>query len=342
MFNLKKYFQKRSKINISPHTLLENYVLNPKVKIWILVLGTFVLVFGLLTIFSAIGTDWSQFQRTNLRLNFLIPVLVSYVFIIQPFIFKLRNKAIKAFNEISHIPDRDFANIITHAPSFNRTKESLAVGIGIIFGFVILPPWEMGNISLNIYTTIITALFFGIIGWFIYSALAGTALFTGLQRKPMQMNLFDDSALHPVTNWSMGVSLSLIGFITLASFLIPPADLSGKETIITFGVITLVAILVFFLNLYVTHRVIRKAKKQELKMLRLNLDKKYTSLKKGLNSKIRKIDNNTIQSLYTYERRIKEVPEWPYSIDVIRNLIISVLLPSTIWIFRLLAIKQYL
>ncbi len=36
----------------------------------------------------------------------------------------------------------------------------------------------------------------------------------------------------------------------------------------------------------------------------------------------------------TYEKRVEEVPEWPYTADIRRNLVLSTLLPLAVWLAR--------
>ena len=36
----------------------------------------------------------------------------------------------------------------------------------------------------------------------------------------------------------------------------------------------------------------------------------------------------------TYENRVEEVPEWPYTADIGRNLVLSTLLPLAVWLVR--------
>lgn len=39
-----------------------------------------------------------------------------------------------------------------------------------------------------------------------------------------------------------------------------------------------------------------------------------------------------------YEERVEKVPEWPYTADIRRNLVLSTLLPLAIWLARELAL----
>jgi len=95
-------------------------------------------------------------------------------------------------------------------------------------------------------------------------------------------------------------------------------------------------VLVFFLNMMSTHRVMVEAKKRELSMVRDKLVAASQALKQraakdqaeGMQALS---DSFSILAWEAYERRVQAVPEWPYTESIIRTLVASLLLPVAIF-----------
>lgn len=173
---------------------------------------------------------------------------------------------------------------------------------------------------------------FGVMAWFIYSALSGTRLFDELNRH-IHLNVFDLEPLEPVARWSLDIALTLIGGITLSVLVtVPGFSVSlfmNPLSLILYGSLITATIFVFFLNMYSTHQALLRTKTQELKRVRLNLAKISVAIKEQSNrSPSVALDefSSSITSWVTYEQRIKEVPEWPYTSQIRRNLVVSVFL----------------
>ena len=52
-----------------------------------------------------------------------------------------------------------------------------------------------------------------------------------------------------------------------------------------------------------------------------------------------------VHAWLAYEKRIQEAPEWPYTTDIMRNLLVSTLLPMAVFMIRMLlleAVRQLL
>ncbi len=84
-----------------------------------------------------------------------------------------------------------------------------------------------------------------------------------------------------------------------------------------------------------------RAKAQELKRVRFNLARISRAFKEQPDQS-RQVNleefSNAITSWVTYEKRVKEVPEWPYTSQIRRNLLVSVFLSIVAfilpWILR--------
>jgi hypothetical protein len=269
------------------------------------------------------------------------PVLVAYVLLIQPTVRRLRDGAIEAFRPLVPLDNGDFRGLLAEASIFNRRREWLAAGIGAVGGLVLSRPWETLSFWLTLYGMLGGALLFGLLGFFIYSSLSGTRLFAELHRHAVDINAFDLGRLEPVGRWSLGIALAYIGGNTLSLiFLTEPA--LRIELIITYIPLILAPVLVFFLNMLSAHRVMAEAKQRQLKMARDRLGAASQALEEraakghaeGMEALL-----NSITSWVTYEKRVKEIPEWPYTESIMRRLVASTLLPLAVIVIQAVAFE---
>jgi hypothetical protein len=85
---------------------------------------------------------------------------------------------------------------------------------------------------------------------------------------------------------------------------------------------------VFFLNLRDTHRVLADAKQQELDFAQTRISQAYGALKREAQG------GEAIQAIaveidawISYKERLGKTRTWPYNTEIIRNLLISTLMP---------------
>lgn len=275
----------------------------------------------------------------------LPPVILVYLLLRQSRSRRLRDEAIKAIRPLVKLDDDRFRLAVSNASLFNRRREWMAVGLGVLTGWLFNVTWGFTSLWLSLYSILFGGLMYGLIAWFIYSALSGTQLFNELNRHIHDLNIFDLEPLEPIARWSLGVALSLIGGITLSLLVTVPGfsinQLMNPQSIIIYGSLITATIWVFFLNMYSTHQALVRTKTQELKRVRLSLAKISNALKEQPDQS-RPVDfeefASAITSWVTYEKRVKDVPEWPYTSQIRRNLLLSVLLSIVAfilpWILR--------
>ena len=100
------------------------------------------------------------------------------------------------------------------------------------------------------------------------------------------------------------------------------------------------AISIFFLSMRDTHTIMLKLKKQELAIARQHLATLHDKL-------VEESDNvqaevlikmaPTTNAWLTYEKRIDQAPEWPFTSPMLRKLLVSVLIPITLFILQRVA-----
>lgn len=321
---------------VTPSTLLGEWVERTGLS-WARVAVAIGLVLILLLVGAAYldGVVAGPFDADLWRFAVGDPVIIAYTLLIVPGLRRLRDGAIEALRSCC-MEDDDFRPVLAKASIFNRRGQWLAVGIGAVAGLLLEWPWPYVSVWLTLYGLVSMGLKYGLAGWFTYSSLAGTRLFTELHVRTREISVFELESLEPVGCWSLGIALSYVGGITLG-LLFTPQLAANIETIIIFGTLTVAPVLVFFLNMKSTHDIMLGAKKRELERVSDGL----TAVSQALGRPAAKGEAEDLGRLPdlvaawpAYEERVKTVAEWPYTAEIRRSLLASTFLPGAVGIAR--------
>jgi hypothetical protein len=322
----------------APSTLLEELVERTRLS-WFQVATAVGLVLILLLVGTAYldGVLAGPFDVDFWRGGLLSPAIIAYTLLVQPVLRRLRDSAIESVRPLVPIDDDDFRRLVGEASIFNRRREWLALGIGVTSGLLLQAYWwPPSDIWVRLYAMLSVGLMYGLLSWFIYSSLSGTGLLTGLHRCPLNINILDLRPLEPTARWSLGIALSYVGGNALSLAFLPRFVL-GFESAIVYGTLTLTPVLVFFLNMLSTRRAIVAAKRQKLNMVRHNLAAASQALEeRAAKGQVEDVEAqlDCIAAWVTYEKRVKEVPEWPYTAEIKRKLAFSLLLPLAAYMIQ--------
>jgi hypothetical protein len=275
------------------------------------------------------------------------PAIIAFALLLQPRYKRWRDAAIKAFRPLVPVNDDGFQRSLAGASLFNRRREWLAAAVGAGAWLLISQPWDRSGpawtwspVGQSLWLTLVglltTGLVYVFMGYFIYSALAGTRLFAELHRGPLEINVFNLGALEPIAHWSLGIALYFIGGITISLISLPMFSM-GIANFIGYIPATLVPVTVFFVNMQTVHRAMVEAKERELQTARANLVAASQALRerpaKGHEDE-KKTLLASIAAWEAHQNRVKALPEWPYTPDIKRNLVLSSLLPGAVGIAK--------
>jgi hypothetical protein len=275
----------------------------------------------------------------------LPPVIVGYLLLSEGRLKHLRDNAIAPLRSLVQIGDEDFDGMIRKASMFNRRREWPAIAVGATVGWLLNLAWGYPPPWITLYIVISNGLMYGLIGWSIYSALSGTRLFSEFQNRPLDLNIFDLESLELIGRWSLGISLTFIGGITISLLItlpeLSPSQLVSLEAVVIYGTLIAATLVVFFLNMLSTRSIILIAKSRELARVNSYLtaaskslsDRRMSGQFGGLN-----LPPEGLLPWLAYEKRVQEVPVWPYTSKIRRSLLFSLLLPALAflvpWILR--------
>jgi hypothetical protein len=333
----------------TPSTLLEAFVEQSRLS-WRQVAAAvgLVLILFLVGMAYLAGVLADPFDADFWRAGLLYPALIVYILWILPILRRLRDGAIAGVRPLALMDDDHFEQLLAEAPMFNRRLEWLALGSGVVGGLLLLRPWDYSGLSrtwlslgarpewLVLYTLIAGGLWGGLLGLGIYSSMSGMRLFTGLQHHPLEINVFDLKPLEPVGRWSLGTALVFLGGSVLSLFFFPQLSAS-VEAIILYGTLMLTVVLVFFLNMLSTRQTIVAAKRRKLDLVRDHLAAASSALEeeaaKGQPEQVKAL-LDSVAAWVNYEERVEKVPDWPYTAEIRRNLVLSTLLPLAVLVVR--------
>jgi len=333
----------------APSTLLEEFVERSGLS-W----RQAAVVVGLALTLLAVGAAYlggllsGPFNGELWRHGLTAPALIAYILLVQPLLRRLRDGAIEAFRPLVLLDDDDFCRSLAKAPLFSRRREWLAMGIGVAGGLLLSQPWDYsgpfwawGSVWLALYGLLSGVLLYGLLGWFIYHALSSTRLFSELRRHTVEINVFDLGFLEPIGRWSLGIALAFIGGDTLSLLFLswPTIDI---ETMVIYIPLILAPVLVFFLNMRSTHDIIVEAKGRDLRMVRERLAAGSQMLRnRAEKGQVEEMEAllDSFTAWVTYENRVEEVPEWPYTESIMRRLVVSMLLPLGVIVVQALVFE---
>jgi hypothetical protein len=279
------------------------------------------------------------FDAEAWRYALIYPVIIAYTLWTQPALKRLLDRALLAFRPLVITGDEDFEGLVAGSPVFDRRNQWLAFGVGAAFILVWqpadpLPFWP------TLYNLVGGALMYGLLGWFIYITATASMIGVGWDVS-VDINVFELKALEPVARWGLGIAMSYVGGITLSLLFVPRVTLS-IQNIATYGILTAAPVLVFFASMLSSHGVMAEAKKRELKVVRGSLAAASQALKRcaaeGRTEEM-KVLFDLIAGWGAYEKQVDAVPEWPYTAQIQRNLLVSLLLPLAAYIIPALLLE---
>jgi hypothetical protein len=332
----------------SPSTLLEDLPARTRIT-WfqlILIIEIILILFFVLMAYLD-GILLEPFDLDFWRINMFVPVMFAYALAIQPAYRRFRQKAISAFRPLVSLDDEAFQSSYKKASLFNRRREWIGVMIGVLGGVLVTRPWDPTGLGqntsyvgqsvwLSIYGISMTLLMYGVMGFFVYSSLSSTRLFSEIHQGPLRINIFNTWSLEPIGQWSLVIALSYIGGMTLSVLFLNFKNLT-LESLAGYPVLIITFLLVFFLNLKSIRDSIVIAKQREIQRVREELAEATSSIAEG--SEIRTIEDNLaligrISTLEGYIKQVQGLPEWPLSADIKRRLALSSFLPGIVGMIR--------
>jgi hypothetical protein len=268
----------------------------------------------------------------HVRQILLPSAIILYILSVSPIMDRMQDGVIRAFRPLVRVDDEAFVRLVAEASRISPIGEAAAFGTGAVFGL-----WlgvsafaEEGLLLLRLCLYALFSLMVGMLVWTIYGAIAGTRLTTELQRQPLQIDIFDIEPFEPIGRLSLAMALVILGGVVLAMVLgLAPDTLYDWRNWVMYVILALVSVLLFFLSMRDTHRVLAAAKKRELDAVQGQILRSCRALLERLDAGEEAGSLSAeINALVAYEKRVEATGTWPYNVAMLRTLFVSVIIPA--------------
>jgi len=177
----------------------------------------------------------------------------------------------------------------------------------------------------------------GLLAWTAFGSISATRVTNAMLRLPMRVDPLDRKPFEPIGRWSLAIALAFVGGIFLGLVLgsYGTAALLNPRFWLLFLPLSLLPVVVFYLNMRPTHRVLSAARDRALGEVQRELRRAFPALvehmQRGEPSGNLPFEVN---ALVAYEKELDQASTWPYNPVILRTLVVSVLIPSVTLLAR--------
>jgi hypothetical protein len=285
-------------------------------------------------------SEWAFWQDNGSGL-----FLIVYILLVSSLMWGIRIKAIQAYRPLLAINDEGFNRLAAEVSAPNRYREWTSIFVGVSLAAALGQPWDLGwgpgSLWLSVYLVITGALMNGLLWWLIYDTLISTVRIARLSRQDLKFDiLLDTELLVPIARWGLGISLAWVGGISLSLVFQTQESLLEWHGITTYAVLVSVTLLAFFLSMWSTHNTVASVKRRELALAKKHLATASRELKdRAVRGRLEGMEglSATLTSWATYQRLVQDTPTWPFNMNIIRRLIMSLIVPVVVYLAKILS-----
>jgi hypothetical protein len=315
---------------------------NPRLAIVITVAA--VLVIGITGLVAyADGAFSRPFDARFWRLRLLEPVLLLYWLAAPIFAARSHDRVVATLSGIILLTEKQLDSICAESRvAAARLCIPTFVFVGMLIGTLVGHPWVASTDSVWAVAVRwgLDVLVWGLIGAFVADTLVRVRLTARLHRAPLSLDLLDLTPLTPVAAWGLSLVWVIAGAATIAAAAILDA---GIITVYWAPIVTIylamavMAIGLFFSAMWPSHRLIANLKQRELADLKRQLVNAHAELRwKQAVGDFASTPEKAVSAAgwVTLEHRVREIPDWPYNTTILRNLAVTLFLPTAAAIAR--------
>ena len=260
------------------------------------------------------------------------PTIIAYIVVLGPILAGQDRIVVRSLRPIILLDDEELAGVVRRASAISPIHEAAAIATGLFFGFLIIGGVPAPGESWPTYVWVGTGyVMLGLLGWIGFMSIAGTRVISQLLRQPMRVDPLDITPFEAIGRQSLVLALVFVGGITLGLLLgnYGMAALSNPRFWLLFLPLSLVPVVVFFLNMRPTQRVLAASRNRALAEVREQLRRAFHLLLERMQNG--EATGNVpweVNALVAYEKELLEASTWPYNTAILRTLVVSVLVPT--------------
>lgn len=304
---------------------------------WVTVLLVAVVYLPSLTAAFALGRTGllNELLANPTLVAYANPTVIVYLLLIAPIIARMPPEALRSLRPVILVDDQELARAIRRASWITPLREVAAIAAGFLFAAVLLGGIPEGVDTWPEYVIVATAyVTLGLVGWLVFTAIAGARIVSQVLRLPLHVDPLDITPFEIIGRQSLIIALSFVGAITIGFLLgyIGAADPGDPRYWLLFGPFVILPVVIFFLNMAPTRRVLSQAKKRELAAVQSELHAAFRLLLErgqegeatgSLSPEVRAL------ALAAYEQHLNDASSWPYNPTILRTLLFGILVPAS-------------
>ena len=319
-----------------PATLLERLVTPFRSRRGWLVLAAalLLLALGVIAVAARRGAIDAG-QRGELWRLALQPAVVLYVLVAYPW---LQGRWLMAMGSLHSLGVH--ASRIAAAQVVSRRGEWLALGVGVLFSWLISQSIAHAEPWLLVYDYAGNSVMFGLLALTIYDGGSRTRRLTRLVNADLKLDLFDRQSLVPLARWGQTVTLTFVGGTCLSLLFQSHRTLNTVASAVIYSTMVVVALSLFFTSTWSIHVALRAARERELADVRQRLELARGDLKRRLAQQAEPDlarAYEPVVMLGLYEKQVQEASTWPFNPKIAKELAFSVAVPVLIYFAKLAA-----
>ena len=300
----------------------------------------FVILVGIILILLPILVAYlegiqDEFFHGGIWRNFLqAPAIILYILTLMRPMYHSLERAVENLRPIIDIDDEAFHTLVLKTTDIDDRAELGAFAVGVLVGFLSTLAWDIegGFVLVRLYFFLTNALMFGVLAWVIFTSLTGTKLQRELHQQPMKIDLFNLKPFEPIGRHALFVALAFVGGSVISMIFINPLRRDVDPlSLVVYAILVIVTVLIFFLSMQPTHRLLADRKQSELVKAREMIWEGFQGLRTSPQGREDIVTISTELNLWLkYEELLKNARTWPYNTAMLRTLVVSVLLPAAV------------
>jgi hypothetical protein len=312
-------------------TLIDYVAARLRLGWWQFIAAAIGLLLGSLVGACWLDNDFRIFQDADwLRACLTSSSVIVYILIANHFGAEASRASTAAMSRLLGI-DRPAFHQLTASSSPTLRQQAIAFGVGVVIALLLGAPSLLSSFSwLGTFLSLTQLLNLGLLAMIVYVVVAESKMTSKFHSRLRQINLFDTTPFEVLGKSALYTALTMMGGVTLAVILLPTRFLLNFFTLAIQVIIVSVTIVMFFANLYSLHQAMFAAKQRELDAVRERLASAFALMKERGT-----LENPAaVQTWLAYEKRLLEVPEWPFNPDTLKSLFASVFFPAGAFVVR--------
>jgi hypothetical protein len=271
----------------------------------------------------------------------LYPTIIVYVLAVSPLMARMDRTVEESFRTILKVPEEEAERLLRTVGVPRPAGELGALAVGALLGTLSLRAAGGTAVGgwLDFCLIFEALLMYALLAWVVYVSLVGSRLMSAIHRQPLHVDPFDLKPFEAIGRQGLMLALVFVGGITLSILFVGLRSENVRYLLFWLSYVPpfLVPIAIFFLIMLPTHRVLSAAKARELEAVRGHIIGSCRALTGRIESGQDSLAlSQQVLALSAYEKRLEQMPTWPYNTRMVRTLFFSVLVPAGTFVARVL------